>query len=117
MSGVITTGEIQGLRTLKDKSIRLTFDTQEMTPEQLTRVISMQNAFAKMYISTDNITQDEKDVIDNEQMDNQSKSPSQRLRNVLFRYWEQDHKGYDDFNLYYNFMMSQIIEAYKIKLI
>ena len=45
-----------------------------------------------------------------------AKTPSQRLRAVLYRYWEQDPKGHDSFPLYYEYMMSKLIESVKNKL-
>lgn len=116
MAGIITAGQITSIRSLKDKTIRVQIDLQELDASRLSNLFSFIDAFSKIYISNENITQDEADIIDAEVLDNESKSPSQRLRNVLYRYWEQDHKGYEDFNLYYRFMMSQITEAYKQKL-
>ena len=48
--------------------------------------------------------------------DDQKKTPSQRLRAVLYKNWEQNKEGYDDFQLYYNFKMEKIIDHYKGKL-
>lgn len=117
MSGVVVPGTFQGVRSLKDKTARVTIDLQELDPNQYQKLFSYINSFVKVYISDDNISQDEIDIIDTEEIDNQSKSPSQRQRNVLFRLWEQDNRGYEDFNLFYNFMMNQIIEHYKGKLL
>jgi len=45
------------------------------------------------------------------------KTPSQRLYNVLYRYWQQDKKGYDVFEDYYRSQMEIIINHYKSKLL
>lgn len=116
MSGVITAGQITSIRSLKDRTVRVQVDLQELDASRLATLFSFIDAFSKIYISNENISEDEIEVIDAESLDNESKTPSQRLRNVLYRYWEQDKKGYEDFNLYYRFMMSQISEAYKNKL-
>ena len=39
-----------------------------------------------------------------------------RLRAVLYRNWEQNKEGYEDFQLYYNFKVEKIITHYKDKL-
>jgi uncharacterized protein YeaO (DUF488 family) len=44
------------------------------------------------------------------------KTPSQRLRAILYRNFEQDDKGYRDFNSYYLAEMERICEHYKNKL-
>lgn len=116
MAGLITSGQITSIRSLKDKTIRVQIDLQELDADRLSKVFSFIDVFSKIYISNENITEDEIELIDAESLDNESKTPSQRLRNVLYRYWEQDKKGYEDFNLYYRFMMAQISEAYKNKL-
>ena len=41
------------------------------------------------------------------------KTPSQRMRNVLFILWKQDPEGYKDFNLYYISRMEKFIDALK----
>lgn len=117
MPGVITSGQIGKISSMADKTIRVQIDLQELDPEQLSRLFGFLNTYIKIYISNENITDDEIDIIDAEEIDHESKSPSQRLRNVLYRLWEQDKRGYDDFNLYYQFMMRQITEHYKSKLI
>jgi excisionase family DNA binding protein len=44
------------------------------------------------------------------------KKPSQRLRNVLFRLFEQDNDGFKTFSKYYDSRMEQLINHYKGKL-
>lgn len=116
MSGVLASATVQGIRSLKDRTCRLTIDLQEQTPENYSRLFSMIDEFVKFYMTTDNITADETEIIDSEIIDNESKTPSQRLRNVLYRLWEQDQRGYEDYNLYYRYMMGRIIDRYKQEL-
>ena len=46
-----------------------------------------------------------------------SKTPSQRIRNVIYRLWQQNNEGYADFNLYYQFRVEGIINHFKSQLI
>lgn len=117
MPGIVTSGEARKINSMVDKTVRLTIDLQELDPEQLSRLFGFLNSYVKIYITNENISTDEIEIIDAEELDHESKSPSQRLRNVLYRYYEQDNRGYQDFNLYYSFMMRQITEHYKSKLI
>ena len=40
-------------------------------------------------------------------------SPSQRLRGVFFRLWEQDNEGFEEFGPYYDSKMEKLIKHYK----
>jgi len=44
------------------------------------------------------------------------KTPSQRMRNVLFLLFEQDHKGFSDFDSFYLDRMEKLIDLLKKKL-
>ena len=41
------------------------------------------------------------------------KSPSQRLKAVYFKLWEQDGEGYDDFEQFYESKMEKLIDYFK----
>ena len=116
MSGIIATGTPQGIRSLKDKTVRLTIDLQEIEPLKLQQLFSYIDEFVKFYITTENISDQEIEIIDSNEIEREDKPPSQRLRAVLYRLWEKDRKGYKDSELFYRFHMSQIIEHYKGKL-
>lgn len=113
---VTTEGQITGIRTLKDGTLSLSMAMQEMQPTTAASLFSLQNQLTKMYITTDNISDEQKDILDEWQVEHESKSPSKRMRNVLYRIWEQDHQGYEDFQLFYNYRMNQLIEKLKEKL-
>lgn len=44
------------------------------------------------------------------------KTPSERLRGVIYRFWEQNKKGEEEWELYYKKIMERMIEYYKDKL-
>ena len=60
----------------------------------------------------------EKDVIENLKADYEEtgKTPSQRLRGVLYVNFEQANEGYKTFTDYYNAKMEKIVNHYKEKL-
>jgi len=72
-----------------------------------------------MYLSSDNISQDELDALDGFKLENEKtdgKTPSQRLRAVLYVYWKQ-HKQKDiEFDIFYLRYMNRLIENLKDKL-
>jgi len=109
---------LESYRSLKDKSVKLQFETGELTPENLVGIASSIQKFGYLAFKEDKFRTAEINVLEDLESDyeDKSKTPSKRLRNVLYRAWEQDPKGYKDFNLYYDFQMEKLIEHFKSKL-
>jgi hypothetical protein len=106
---------LTGIVPKADGSLSLRFVTeQELTPtEKLTAleffnsrgwVLFRQNEFKPEDVPTKDAENDE------------TKSPSTRLRNVLFVYWDQKKKNKTDFDTFYRQEMNKIIEVVKDKL-
>lgn len=108
----------EGSRDLKDRTKKLTFNTNEVTPEQAASLQVMVQQFCYLAIKLEPFTRDQQEVINDlkSDIDAFGKSPGQRMRAVLYRLWEQVPEGYDDFNLYYQFKMEQLINHIKTKL-
>lgn len=109
-------GSITRVSTMAN-CIRIIVDTQEnLNPDSMTKLMNLYN---KLGWFTFNVHQIESEDIINlpELKQDDRKSPSQRLRAVLFRMWEQDPYGYEDFNLYYQFYMEKLIDRLKDKLV
>lgn len=106
---------LESLRSLKDRTYKLVFDTQELTPEQLGELGINLQSFGYLAFKNEPFTTDEAEAVESlkADYDDTGKSPGQRLRGVFFRLWEQDPEGYDDFNLYYKFKMEKVINHYK----
>lgn len=99
-------------------TIKLTFESQEnMAPALLSNIIDKveQTGYLNFAVRQLDMT-DLADLpeIDPVKYDN-AKSPGQRLRAVIYRYWEQKGKQ-GDFNLYYIAAMERLINQYKDKL-
>lgn len=106
-------------RSKTDMSVNLTFATQELTPEQMASVHYALNKVGFLAFSPDPFTSQELEELDNlkVEFDDTEKSPSQRLRSVLYRLWEQKNEGYDLFTDYYKAKMEMIINHFKNKLL
>ena len=104
--------------SLKDKTLKLVFETNEVTPEQMTNIAKNLQQFGYLAFKTELFKQKEIDSLDNLDTKYQSKgkSNSQRLRNVLFVKFEQDNNGFKTFNDFYDSEMNIIIEHFKNKL-
>lgn len=112
---------LDNYRTLKDKTIKVTFETNEITPEQANYLHSCLQQFGYIAFKLGEFNIEDLSFLDDLQADKESleaigKTKSQQLRAVLYRYWEQDSKGYEDFNLFYEFQMNKIVKHFKDKL-
>jgi hypothetical protein len=109
----------EGSRDLKDRSKKLSFQTNEITPEQAANLQVMVQQFCYLAVKLEPFTKEQVDVINSlkNDFDEFGKSHAQRLRAVLYRLWEQGNEGYKDFNLYYSFKMEGFISHLKAKLL
>lgn len=116
MKGILLAATVEGIRTRKDRTVALTLGTQELSPEKAGELFGINNHLITAYLSVKGVTKDEEEIIDSIEPDVPGKSPSQRLRNILFRLWEQQPEGYTDKNLHYIHHLEKICEHYKSKL-
>ncbi len=109
---------LEGYRSLKDKTLKITLETQEPTPNQVADIQTYIGRFGYLAFKEDQFKSDEIEILEGleSQYDDTSKTPSQRLRSVLYVNWQHDAKGYNDFNLYYSYMMEQMIKRWKNQL-
>ena len=110
---------------VRDKSLtgggrQFVIETQEnLNPEDLQKLISLENKLGWFTFNVDQIEAVDivglKDIkIDKSKYD-KAKTPSQRLRSVLYLIWERlGNKG--DFQDYYNDILEKLINNYKEKL-
>jgi len=109
---------LESIRSLKDRTYKLTFETSELTPEQLTGVGGAIQKYGYLAFSEKELEKQALDIIDKVNVDyeDKGKSKAQRLRGVLYRCFEQDSKGYEVFDDYYNYQMEKLIIHFKNKL-
>lgn len=105
---------IDGISTKKDGTMSLKLGTQDMETIDAPALVKMANKFVYVAISELPIAPDSLDIPEN-LVEPNDKSPSQRLRSVLFKYWEQQGKK-GDFDAYYKSNMEKFISAVKEKL-
>ena len=109
---------ITKITTMSKNVIRLQIDSNENTsPEAMKRLFEMVDQLGWLLFAIRQIQpEDLLSIPAPEPEFKNEKSDSLRLRNVLFRLWEQNKEGYEDFNLYYKYRMNKIIEFLKSKL-
>ena len=120
MSDILTLACIfEGSRDLKDRSKKLTFCTNEINPQQAANLQVLVQQFCYIAIKKEDFTKDQIDLINDLKSDyeDNTKTPSQRVRNCFFKLWQQNNEDYKDFNLYYAYHMEQIINYLKGKIL
>jgi hypothetical protein len=115
---IIIPAILESYRSLKDKTLKITFDCNELTPEQTMGVAGSLQQFGYLAFKNEPFKNNEKEVLNNLKADfeDTGKTPSQRLRGVLYVSWEQKNEGYKTFTDYYNAKMESLISHFKQKL-
>lgn len=113
-------GTLVSYRSLVGNSLRITFDTQEnLTPELVANIHYSREKVGFLAFAPDPFTTHELEEIDKLKVEynDTGKPPSQRLRAVFYRLFEQDPQGYQTFNDYYSSQMEKLIIHFKDKLV
>ena len=114
---ILRTVVLDRINRKKDKSVSITFITDnEQTSEQLMELDKQLDQRGILYFKPKGLlTTAEADELDNVDIELEGKTQSQRLRNVLFVYWQQSNSNID-FKQFYKSETEKIIEHYKGKL-
>ena len=115
---IILDAQVEAIATRKDKTVKITLGTQEM--RDVGELFQLQNQLVSVGIATNELTDDQIEVLRNSKFDLEiiptGKSPSQRLRGVLFRIWENDNGGFEQFENFYTNKLETIISHFKNQL-
>lgn len=106
-------GQISSIRAKVDRSISYTVNTPELSSEEKAAFFDIQNINCTFIIRPSDVTVTGVAEVKGE-MD--TKTPSQRLRGVLFVLWSQNHEGHDTFDTYYMEKMNRFIDHLKEKI-
>ena len=126
-NSVVFEGGIDKVSTLADGSLRVYVGTPELSHETMVNVFSLIKKPGFVLISTNTINQDQIDAVEKATTNSEfsEKTPSQRMRGVLYRIWEKTQPKtmngdgvmeYVDFDLFYKRQMNKIIDHFKAKL-
>ena len=84
---------IDGVASRKDKTITLRIGTQELPPEIAGQLFGLQNAMVYVALKVEDFGREEREALEALKADEieagGGKSLSRRLRDVLFRLWQQ----------------------------
>lgn len=106
---------LSSYQSLKDKTLKIVFESQEPSPDQIIQVAKNVQGFGYLAFKKDDFKQAEIDALEGLKADyeDKGKSKSQRLKAVLYRVWEQKPQGYDVFDDFYNARMEKLINHFK----
>lgn len=109
---------VDSYRSLKDRTLKITFETSELSPEQMANVHYSLQKVGFLCFSPDPFATHELEEIDKLKLEYEDtgKSPSKRLQAVFYRMWEQKSLGYEIFNDFYIAQMEKLINHFKGKL-
>lgn len=117
MKTVQCSAQIDKISSRKDRTLSVLLNTQEMSPEETAQLFDFQGlqiwvAFAETALTYNDIT-----VPDVMISNDDTKSPSERLRAVMYIYYKQNEKKLNKpFDTFYRETMEKYIESIKDKL-
>jgi len=106
---------IQKIMTMADGGLRLFVDTQELNTEDKTNVMGLHKKIGWFIFADQPIHEEDIKDLPEVKLESGEKSPSARLRAVLFIFWEQQ-KIQEPFDIFYRRKMELFIETVKGKL-
>jgi len=106
---------LESIRSLKDRTFKISFETSEPTPDQ---ALAIHNCLLKagyLAFREEPFRSEELKQLNELKSDFElvGKSPGQRLRGVLYKLFEQHPEGFKSFQKYYEYKMEKVIEHYK----
>lgn len=115
---IILPAQLESYRSLKDRSVKIVFETAELSPSQVGDIQGNILKAGFLAFKSDPFKENEKQLIDNVEVEYQdtNKTPSQRLRGVMWHCFNREPEGYKTFPAYYENKMEQMINHYKAKL-
>lgn len=110
-----TPATIQSVRTLVDGGNKLDIITRELNPEEMTELFRLKGKEGWFVFKENAVEMEDIQNLPDVKVEKADKSPSERLRAVLYLLWKQTDqiKTSDEFYIYY---MGKLIDSIKEKL-
>lgn len=109
---------LESYRSLRDGTLKVSFETSELTPEQMANIHYSLNKVGFLAFAPDPFATHELDEIDKlkVEFEDTGKSQSSRIRSILYILWKQQNEGYQLFPDYYNAKTEKYINHLKGKI-
>jgi hypothetical protein len=107
-----TSAQIESVSTRADKTLKIVVGTQELNPEEKSALFGLMDKqgwflFKENVIDIVDVPKEQAPEFDND------KSPSQRLRAVLYVYWDTKTAKKQSFNSFYDSFVEKKIKEIK----
>ena len=117
MNKLITPAILNSYRPKKDKSVSITFETDEKNGHQIMELHGLTGSYgALVFKPEEQLTTAEIKEIDELDLEVSGKTKAQRLRNVLYKVWETTASEYE-FKDFYAERMEGLIDKAKEEII
>lgn len=117
MNGLLLPAIIEAITTRADGTIKVTIGCQEMTPNTGGTLLSYRGKIGTVYISLAKVQKSELQQVDELEPDIPgSKSPSKRMRDVLYVLFSHAPEGFKSFDEFYKYKMDTVTDHFKSKL-
>lgn len=117
---IILKSQVEAIASRKDNTLKITLGTQELSPKDCGEMFGLMNKLCTVGIAANDLEKEDIETLQSAKLNIEDvpngKSPSQRLRGVLFVYWQQHETGFTDFNQFYADYMEKKINQIKSKL-
>lgn len=115
---IIIPAQLESIASRKDKTIKLVFGTNELTPSVSAELFQMSNSFGYLSFKEENFQREELNILESLKSDIElsGKTPAQRLRGVMYKLYEQNNGGFNTFAKFYENQMEIIIAHFKTKI-
>ena len=115
---LVTPALFENMSSRKDKTWKLVFGTNELTPEQIHELSTALNQFVFLAMKTNEFKNAEKNILDSLDTDfeDKGKTQSQRIKSVLYLLWKQNNEGFSEFEPFYKHKTEKYIEHLKNKI-
>lgn len=114
MKAIHHKGNIGSITGKVDGSLAYRVTTPELSADEKSAFFDLQNVNVEIVISPFE-SKEEVEMMDIKR-DLETKTPSQRLRAVMFLLWKKNNEGHELFDTYYEKKMNGIIEHLKDKI-
>lgn len=117
MKGQLLPGIVENISTRKDRTVKIVFGTQELSPSDAGQLFNYMNKIVYIYIKEGSVDQNEVEQVDKLEPELNTKSQGQRIRNTLYILYTQGNEGFKTFDEYYKAKTEKYIEHLKSKII
>jgi hypothetical protein len=117
MKTVQCSAQIDRISSRKDRTLSVVLNTQEMSPKETGQLFDFQGLQIWVAFAETALTYTDLEIPDTMVATDDTKSPSERLRAVLFVYYKQNESKLNKpFDTFYREQMERYIDSIKAKL-